>query len=265
MIRSVLFFIFSFCVVLNNAKADSLPEKMQGLWAIPDCRAPEQYIYHSENHVLYLTDKDAQLKTIDFEPTSQDYGILHTGKQSFPAYIHQDGILEIGILAKGMGLNTDSKWEHLPIDQRREYMRCAQDITTPHNIAKTALPLLDTLDAKCEGTSKKACKIALFEQADINNNKLLEQDEIDLINIQSLYLKTLLDARRPVSHDRITQVIARQSRSSSRFAQELLGDKESLTLEDLMNYPWPAVYAQRSDNIVLAQKYLIENYPALKK
>ena len=268
MIRIVLFSLLAFYLSCQSVQAETytlaMPEKMKGLWAIPDCRHPDQFIYHSDRHVLYLTKEDVQLKSLSYYKTPHNYGMLNVEDDAYPVTIHEDGLLEIGILAEGKKLNPKHGWADLPIDQRREYTRCEDSIMPPHNIATGALEVLDVLEGHCGKTDSEQCKSAIFNQADINGDMRIQQDEIDLMNMRAIYLSPLISTERPLPHDRIRQNLARQSTASTQFARSLLQGTSGLSLAQINQYSWSTLPNIQTQGIQEAYKTILKTYPALK-
>lgn len=261
-----LILVFLCLIMTNISYADPLPQKMQGLWALPDCRAPERYAYHSAEHVLYITDKKAKLKKVSFQKTGQNYQIVSVDDVSYPFKTHEDGILEIAILAPGHTLNTSLPWEDLPIDQRNEYTKCAQDIPSPHNIAKTALPTLDLLEQHCTAQTNASCQATLFNAIDQNSNGTLNTDEVKLAHMQMLYLDVLLKSSDSVSNNSIRSLLRNQI-TPVRYYSESLTSKyaNAVSLSDLKQHPWSNGASIHTYKITEAQKRLLQRFPALRK
>ena len=265
-----LFLCLFIFVNLPQAKAANISDTLQGLWAIPDCKTPEQFIYHSARHVLYITPKDAQIKKVRYNPTSKGYFALTVEGQEFPMNLHNDGILEIGILDKGIALDINQEWDDLPIDARREYTRCDQHPPSPHNIAPSSLEILDTLHEHCykdtqDTQDTQICQAKLFKVIDKNNDNMLEEDELDLAHLQSLYIHSLIRTTAPINNQRIRDLLGTEVASAQMYTQKLLKGKHGVTLKDLQDYPWGYMSTIHGQNLRVIHQDLLGFFPALKQ
>lgn len=271
-----VFYFFLLCLLFcgpqNAADAaenitQALPKEMRGLWAVPDCRAPERYVYHSKSHVLYLTDDDAMLQPIRLKGSGPDYQILETDGKQHPFLLHNDGILEVGILAEGVPLVKSDSWSNLPIDQRREFLRCEDETPAPHMISVLALQVLDHLEESCKTEISKSCAQTLFNLADYDNNGEISVEEGVEAGLVSLYLNIHLPGQA-VKNTVTDDLLQSGYRETSAYMNDMIiqldqNQSGTISLEEL--------YRLRSDTAeklskhpgFQAQKRLITTYPAI--
>jgi len=141
-------FIFAFLQIFPaNAQ---LPEKIQGNWALPDCRAPEKIIINTANLSLKISAESMSLAPIKQISNKNDYSIIEYNKNPVPTRVFNDGIMEIAYINRSNSFQE--KWDHLPITQREEYMKCYEISSSPHHAGINAISVLN---AHCKKPTKK--------------------------------------------------------------------------------------------------------------
>lgn len=247
--------------------SEYIPEKMRGLWAVPDCAMPERYVYHSTTHVLYITEQDAMLQPLRLKSGGPDYDILETNDGKFPFLYHDDGILEIAILAEGMPMNISDPWSELPIDQRREYLGCDRDIPAPHQMALTALPLLDILEQYCKIGSTGDCTGRIFSYFDHNNDQKINMEEGIEAGMVSLYLNAHL-VGHPVDNRVTDKLLQDGYRETSTYMNIMLNrfdhnNSKTLSIEELFEANHDTIEALPDNAVFRAQQRIIQAYPRI--
>jgi|AntRauTorcE11897_2_1112592.scaffolds.fasta_scaffold02689_2 Ca2+-binding EF-hand superfamily protein len=247
--------------------AHTIPDEMLGLWAVPDCRAPERYAYHSKTHVLYLTKDDAMLRPISLKSGGPDYRVLDTDGKQYPFLLHNDGIIEIGILANNMPLITSDNWDNLPIDQRREFMHCEEDLPAPHMISVIALQMLDHLEESCKTDASETCRQKIFDMADHDNNDEISIEEGVEAGLVSLYLDMLLSGD-PVKNTVTDKLLQNGYRETSAYMNEMIfqldqNQSGAISLDELYGLRSDQAQKLSSYPSFQAQQALVKTYPAI--
>lgn len=256
-------------MALAELESKYIPEKMQGLWVAPDCAYPERYVYHSATHVLYITEFDTMLQSVSLKESGPDYGILKTGNKSYPFIQHDDGILEIAILAEGMPMIDTAPWAELPIDQRREYLRCDRDPPAPHMIALSALPALDILEKDCKEGASGHCSDRLFRYFDLDQNNEIGIEEGIEASMISLYLDAHLPGY-PVTNAFSNKLLEDGYRNTGTYMNTVVNqlDRDSsggLTAGELYNSRYRRIESVSNHPAYRAQKSLLKAYPGIEK
>ncbi|GEM_PF-1398941 len=186
---------FIFFSVPAKAQVQELPDIFAGIWAVPDCAEPEKFVYHGKTHVLYITEDNATLDTARVNKVNPDYFVIQNGSDIYPVQIHNDGIMEIGILPEKTRLDDRLTWSQLPIDKSRQYLRCSTAPPLPHDIAPSAMATLDMLERYCRFGTKDGCLKEAFKFFDMDRSGSVSQDEAVKASIIGMYLAPLLDYR----------------------------------------------------------------------
>ncbi len=174
------------------AKADFMPEVLQGLWATPQCLTPNKMAYHSKTHVLYFTEDEAVADVSTMRKANPDYYVLENGRDVYPVQVFESGVLNIGILPEGRALDDRLLWEDLPLRTARRYVACENILPAPHDFAPAAFSAVDVMEGFCRIGSHETCLRAMFAFADRDASETVDMDEAVKLGLMALYLNPLL-------------------------------------------------------------------------
>jgi len=94
---TILLTFFLINLSFAPAKAEFMPEVLQGLWATPQCLTPDKMAFHSKTHVLYFTKDEAVADVSTLRKSNPDYYVLENGRDVYPVQVFDSGVLNIGI------------------------------------------------------------------------------------------------------------------------------------------------------------------------
>ncbi len=174
----LLFVALAFIPMLANAEDGVVPsEKLQGLWAAPDCNHWENLQYYS-NHFIIDYDSDAfQIEPMHTLLTKREYRVISTNGKKKPIRILEDGVLQHVDIEDNA--NFSDPWDKLPIIRYHEYMHCL-DIDLPEIISQLVelSPRLDSIYPHCQYTISNECIEHSFQSYLPENKTDLTLNEI---------------------------------------------------------------------------------------
>lgn len=266
-----VFYIFLFLLIFFStptfAQVQDLPDNLKGVWAVPDCSQPEKIVYHSKTHVLYITDEEATLDTARVNKVNPDYLVIQNGGDVYPVQIHNDGIMEIGILAKGRRLDSRLSWDQLPLDKTRQYLRCEMQPPLPHDIAPSAMDALDVMEHFCRDGTNEGCLRETFKHFDYDASAAISTDEAVKASIIATYLAPLLDYR-PFSTINIKRNLTPAYDQSVRFINGAYkvtdANLDGVLSYDELDYAYPILLPElQEQNPYQAITRIMSIYPKL--
>lgn len=136
--------------------------KIQGLWAAPDCRTPEELHFYSE----FFQIKTGHGKAIEMTPIhtllkQKEYTVITINDKQIPTRVLEDGVLQVVDIEDGT--NFSKHWDDLPIIRYHEYMHCL-DTDLPKKLEKFMgiSTKLDHVYPYCQYSLSEKCSEKLF-------------------------------------------------------------------------------------------------------
>jgi hypothetical protein len=170
-----------------KAQAESfgnIPLKIQGDWALPDCRHYDEALILTQHFYLKST---------------------KGGNSFFPAnYAARGKTLELAGKKQGIQLEEDGVLRFL--NDKTEYMGCADTPTIIPNIMARFMRYVDRIKAQCTLDVSNDCTRVLFKMTDVNGNGKITADEIKRTFANALLFAELAEKQTLTTKEAITIV-----------------------------------------------------------
>lgn len=212
----------------NGAKAqeaDKISDKIQHIWAFPDCGDYDETLVFTRHFALDADRNGLQLTRYVLSKDGNDYKALNWGKHIAPVRIENDGILKLGTPAK-TGPQHPKKWDDLIFDDKKEYSACAAMPTLVPRAMQRLLRYLDRIQEECTLKIDNDCGRVLFKLGDENSDSKLTDVEIIKGVTSALLLAALANGDKLTDKD-LTAIAARARDDGAKIAADLLGRFDS--------------------------------------
>lgn len=241
-----------------------VPEMMRGIWAAPDCFAPEEWHFYSEYFRFDTTGIDGiTMSSAATLQNKSDYDVIGFNSPRgtyMPARVLEDGVLQMVRLEKGA--RPAPSWDELDAESYQEYMHCL-DTTLPAGMADlmTLSSKLDALYPLCRNRVDKTCTEKLFTLYMSDNRASLAEDDIRKI-LQDAALFGGLNTGHNVTRKDIENIAARLMRI---FDRDGSGDIALAELQGITGF-WnrPALEGTTQQHLQALLKGLLPYFPALE-
>ncbi|TNE32982.1 MAG: EF-hand domain-containing protein [Alphaproteobacteria bacterium] len=241
-----------------------VPEMMRGVWAAPDCFAPEEWHFYSE-YFRFDTGSDGVI-TMSSAATLQNrdgYDVIgfNSPRGSYmPARVLEDGVLQMVRLEQGAKLTAN--WDDLDAAVYQEYMHCF-DTALPVGLADlmTVSAKLDSVYPVCRNSIDNACSEKLFTLYMRDGRTSLTEDDIRKI-LQDTAMFGGLNGTNNTSRRDIESVAAGLMQI---FDLDGSGDIRLDELQSVTNF-WsqPALSGMQKHRLQSLLKGLLPYFPALE-
>lgn len=170
-----------------KAQAESfgnIPLKVQGYWAVPDCRHYDEALVLTQHFYLKST---------------------KAGNSFFPAeYAARGKTLEMAGKKQGIQLEEDGVLKFL--GDKTDYMGCADTPTIIPNIMARFMRYIDRIKTQCTLGVSNDCARVLFKMTDVNGNGKITADEIKRTFANALLFAELADKQDLTTKEEIAIV-----------------------------------------------------------
>lgn len=167
-----------------------VPEMMRGIWAAPDCFAPEEWHFYSAYFRFYTAGDGIRMSSAAKLHGKTDYDVIGFDSPRggyMPARVLEDGVMQMVRLERGARLAEG--WEELDAASYQEFMHCL-DIALPQGFADlmTASAKLDSLYPLCRDDIGKTCSEKLFTLYMPGGRTSLAEEELrDILKDAALF------------------------------------------------------------------------------
>jgi len=241
-----------------------VPEMMRGVWAAPDCFAPEEWHFYSE-YFRFDTDSSGttSMSTAATLQNREGYDVIGFNSprgSHMPARVLEDGVLQMVTLEQGARLAAS--WDELNAASYQEYMHCFD----------TALPLgladlmelstkLDSIYPLCRDNISPACREKLFTLYMPDDRPSLTED-----NLRNLLKNLAVFGRNNASSASSRNDIAMLAEKLLQiFDADGSGDIALTELQSVTDF-WnqPALAGTPKRRLQLLLKDLLPYFPSLE-
>ncbi len=156
-----------------------MPPRMRGYWALPDCGSYSKALIITRHFYLQTDRQGSQFRFIAPIAKRKDYWVMPVAGVVRPVKVTADGQLTIGIPAGQNPARWPHRWRDLMLNDRQEYMACAEipEILPPPLVS--AMKHIDGIDAACHADMTSTCTHALFDAADQNKDGKISGQEME--------------------------------------------------------------------------------------
>ncbi len=241
-----------------------VPEMMRGVWAAPDCFAPEEWHFYSA-YFRFDTGSDGVI-TMSSAATLQNkdgYDVIgfNSPRGSYmPARVLEDGVLQMVQLEKGARLAAN--WDELDAAAYQEYMHCF-DTALPVGLADLMelSAKLDSVYPLCRNNIDDVCSEKLFTLYMPGNGTSLREAEIRKI-LQDTAVFGGLNGAHNTSRRDIDTITAGLMQL---FDADGSGDITLAELQSVIGF-WsrPALSGTVKQRLQILLKALLPYFPALE-
>ncbi len=238
--RQLFFFLIALLCSWNVQKAqgdDTVPQRIQGNWAHPDCGHDKEAVIFTRYFYLKSVKNEISLLPVHRITENAEYWVLKIDNAERPYRVEEDGILKTGQPAKDSP-KKPKIWDELILENKEEFTGCME---TPDIVPKTLARLMRYIDRirdQCTLSITNDCARVLFKLADADNNQKISQAEIKRGFVSALLLAGL--AEKKTLHDKDSKDIAAlakaegQKISDDLFARYDSDKSKTLDYNELM-------------------------------
>ncbi len=247
-----------FAAKAQASKERDMPRRMRGYWAMPDCGTYSQALIITRHFYLQTGHKGSQLRPIGPIAKRKDYWVIPVAGVVRPVKVTADGQLTIGILAGPNPARWPHRWRDLLLNDRQEYMACAEIPTILPPPLVSAMKHIDRIDDACRADMGSACRHALFDTADKNKNGKISPQEMESAAVD-LGGVALLAKHRVVSGPMLDQANDDDMRAADRLAKRFMPNGRGMSYAEFSGFVAKA-QSQRLDDALADIGTLIQGF-----
>lgn len=240
-----------------------VPEMMRGIWAAPDCFAPEEWHFYSAYFRFDTAGGGITMSSAATLQSKEDYEVIgfNSPRGSYmPARVLEDGVLQMVRLENGA--RPAANWDALDVASYQEYMHCL-DTALPAGFADlmTLSSKLDALYPLCRNTVDAACAEKLFTLYMPDGRSSLAEGNLQEI-LKNISVFSDLNERHNLSRKDIDILAARLMQVFDRNGS---GDITLVELQSVTAF-WsrPALAGMPGQRLQLLLKTLLPYFPSLE-
>ena len=201
------------CFAVTSAQAvrdpvplKPVPEMMRGIWAAPDCFAPEEWHFYSAYFRFETAGGGITMSSAATLQNKEDYDVIGFNSPRgtyMPARVLEDGVLQMVRLENGA--RPAANWDALDVASYQEYMHCL-DTALPAGMEEVMrrTTALDAVYPACRNTLDRPCLEAVFRvwmpASFSGENPALRREDIERILSDAAFFSALGKDRNDTTH-----------------------------------------------------------------
>lgn len=248
-----------------TAQTSSIPEKIRGLWAFPDCAQAEIALIYTERFVLESSLYNNTLSRIDHTEPRGDAYIMTQADKRFMLQPTNDGVL----MQYNGPISSDDFDPFADGDNPKliKYSHCLELFRSWPGLNEDGLRgfmMLDAIDAACESDKDSSCHKTLLRYADQDQDNKLSYREL------ALSYRTILFLSASIGENFSTKFPGDSSQNAPAFAAALIqgadrnGDAQ-LNIEEIKSSWYWLKFEKEMTGFRAQMKALSKLLPFLKK
>ncbi len=240
-----------------------MPARMQGDWAMPDCRSYNKALVITRRFYLQTDNENTQFRPIAPLAAKKDYWLIPVAGVVRPVKVTADGQLTIGILVGGIldggnPVRWPQRWKGLTLNDRQEYMACAITPTILQPPLVRVMKHIGRIAAVCHANMTADCEHLLFGIADENHDGKISPQEMQSAAVM-LGDMALLVKKRTVGNAALARADKTNAREAGRLAKRFMPKGGGMTYADFQRFVEKA-QSERLDAALRAIAMLIPGF-----